>query len=249
MIAHINAWLAYFAAHWTAVTTVAGAAWTFVSVVNGLIKNPEANNLFEDFLDVLSYIKRANAPGSLKFPFQRSVPRSKAAAPPTTESKTPSKGSTVAKALVPFLLIGSLLLSSCACWQPSSPEYNDTKCVIARQVVSCIGTVAGSIGQVVGQVISQGLLAGQSTNVDQIVQTAEADAPGAGICVLASAETDIPASPTTAQLSTNVVALRQLVHVKALALATKLYGKKNISVKVKKADGTVAVVLLTEVQS
>lgn len=70
--------LPWITAHLALIVSLAGASWTLLSVVNGAVQAPRAKTWIGYALDVLSYIKRAGADGSVKLPFTKSCPK-----PPT----------------------------------------------------------------------------------------------------------------------------------------------------------------------
>lgn len=54
--------------HYQALIALAGALWTLLSVINGMIASPEAKSIIGKIMDALSYIKRAGSEGSVKMP-------------------------------------------------------------------------------------------------------------------------------------------------------------------------------------
>ncbi len=90
--------------NYQALIAVAGALWTLLSIINGMIKSPEAKHIIGVVLDGLSYIKRADAPGSIKLPFQMSK-----------ASRT-----VPIAALLPLLLIPLLVLQGCSAVQKAA---------------------------------------------------------------------------------------------------------------------------------
>jgi hypothetical protein len=89
--------------NWQTVTTFAGALYTLLSVINGLVQNPEAKSVLGKIIDGLSFLSRASAPGTVKAPF--------------TMSKAPDKveqpdGSSL-RVLLPILLVPMLALQGC----------------------------------------------------------------------------------------------------------------------------------------
>lgn len=64
----------WITAHWPAVVSVAGALYTLLSIINGLVQNPEAKSFIGTVIDGLSFISRAQAPGSIKAPLTLSKP-------------------------------------------------------------------------------------------------------------------------------------------------------------------------------
>lgn len=57
---------------WPTIIAVSGAVYTLLSVINGKLPNSPAKTIIGDVLDVLSYISRADASGSIKLPGTRS---------------------------------------------------------------------------------------------------------------------------------------------------------------------------------
>jgi hypothetical protein len=55
--------------HAEGVVAVLGAVWTLISVVNGMLNNPEVKTAWGKLLDAVSYIARKDAHGSVKVPF------------------------------------------------------------------------------------------------------------------------------------------------------------------------------------
>jgi hypothetical protein len=64
----------WITANWATITTIAGLLYTLFSVINGLVQNPEAKSFLGKLIDGLSFISRAQAPGSIKAPFTMSKP-------------------------------------------------------------------------------------------------------------------------------------------------------------------------------
>lgn len=76
--------------------------YALLSAINGMIKSPTAKTVIGDILDVLSYTPRGDAPGSVKLPFRRSVPRVKE-----------TDATAAAKMLFVMMFIGASMLSAC----------------------------------------------------------------------------------------------------------------------------------------
>lgn len=55
-----------------ALVAAAGALYTLLSVINGMMKDSPAKTIMGDVLDILSYISRLDAAGSVKLPGRRS---------------------------------------------------------------------------------------------------------------------------------------------------------------------------------
>lgn len=94
--------ITYVIAHRAELATGAGALYTLLSVINGLIHSPKANTFLGDVLDVISYISRKGAAGSVKAPFTRSSAPSE----PVVDGAS-------ARALLPLLLVGVVMLGAC----------------------------------------------------------------------------------------------------------------------------------------
>jgi hypothetical protein len=60
--------------HYSTAVAVAGALWTLLSVINGAMKDSPTKTVMGKVLDVLSYIARKDASGSVKAPFTGSKP-------------------------------------------------------------------------------------------------------------------------------------------------------------------------------
>ena len=61
-------------ANWSTIVAVAGALYTLLSVINGLVQSPKAKSFLGVMLDGLSFISRAQSPGSIKAPLTLSKP-------------------------------------------------------------------------------------------------------------------------------------------------------------------------------
>lgn len=92
--------------NWPTVVSIAGALYTLLSIINGLIQNPVAKSWMGKALDGLSFLSRASAPGTVKAPLTMSKPIEPAPARPTTF------------AVLPLLLL-PLLFALAAC--PPTP--------------------------------------------------------------------------------------------------------------------------------
>jgi hypothetical protein len=66
--------------HYEGLVAIAGALWTALSVVNGMITNPTAKSAMGKALDALSYVARKDAHASVKAPFTLSKVKSKSKA-------------------------------------------------------------------------------------------------------------------------------------------------------------------------
>ena len=60
--------MTWIQSHWATIVSIAGAAYTLLSVINGLIQNPEAKSVLGKLIDGLSFLSRASAPGTVKSP-------------------------------------------------------------------------------------------------------------------------------------------------------------------------------------
>ena len=60
--------------NWATITAIAGALFTLFSVIYCLVQNPAAKSVIGKVIDGLSFISRAQAPGSIKAPFTMSKP-------------------------------------------------------------------------------------------------------------------------------------------------------------------------------
>ncbi len=66
--------MTWIQANWPAIVSAAGAAYTLLSVINGLIQEPKAKSVLGKLLDGLSFLSRAAAPGTVKAPMTLSKP-------------------------------------------------------------------------------------------------------------------------------------------------------------------------------
>ena len=67
--------------NWPTIVSISGALWTFLSVINGLIKDPTAKSMIGKAIDGLSFLSRASAPGTVKSPLSLSLPIAERPAP------------------------------------------------------------------------------------------------------------------------------------------------------------------------
>lgn len=80
----------------------AGALWTLLSILNGMIKNPVAKTWIGKIMDGLSYVCRGQAVGSVKPPF-------------TLSRSTPNPKPSDAAAVVAAMVVAFLFLPIAAC--------------------------------------------------------------------------------------------------------------------------------------
>jgi hypothetical protein len=121
-----------------------GALYTLLSVINGLIKNPEANGFLEKVLDGISFITRQGAEGSVKRPFSYSR-RLGSLAPP---SSTPP--SAVALLLVPLLMFSACAFGQCLLGKLKASEQpllvDVTTDLASADYFTLLGQLAASVG-------------------------------------------------------------------------------------------------------
>lgn len=181
--------VAYVIAHQAELAAGAGALYTLLSVINGLIHSPKANTFLGDVLDVISYISRKGAAGSVKAPFTRS-----------TAPSDPVIDGASARALLPLLLVPLVAFSACApspCLQPQNAAT--AKCKLESNLISCGEQDAFALLPVVVSVIGPAI-DGNGFNAANVEQQLElqgiADVP----CVLAALEQYIaPSNPQLAE--------------------------------------------------
>jgi len=172
----MTALIAWFAAHWSEVTATAGALWTLLSIINGAIKSPEAKTWIGKILDGLSYIKRAEAPGSVKVPFKLS----KRGGASGASGKLPV-------ALLPFLLVSSLLASGCSCFKPET--RNTPGCAILHNIIDCtVDAITGGLAQSAQAIVAQYINGNASVDWDGLLASLEAAGIKDGGCILAQLE-------------------------------------------------------------
>lgn len=158
--------------NWQTVVALAGALWTIFSFVNGLVKNPEAKSFLGKLLDLLSYIKRADAPGSVKLPFTRSAPKKTDDA----DKKPGSAGAVPTASITIPLIIFVLSAAACAgatawsnCELGKLPQVSQTAIPTVVQILQQ-DDQATAVQQLEG--LGLGLLPGQ---ISCIVQAIVAD--------------------------------------------------------------------------
>lgn len=149
------------------------------------------------------------------------------------------------KAIAAILILPLLTLSACGCFTQSNPKYATKTCVEVRKALDCTANVALDIVSIAGPAIASGLIAGSGFDVGALAGAAENAAPGGGICLLGSIEAALPAPGTTSALPAALVATKFKVHGAAVAHAKKVYNLSvPLDVKVRKADGSFAVVTI-----
>jgi hypothetical protein len=99
------------------------------NVANGLLKMAGPNvaavaRFLRTLLDLVSVTTNKDATGTLKMPFKRS----------TYLNGVKKKGKNMNKLMLVPILIGSMLMSGCACWGADAQKKS---CVVARQIVDC----------------------------------------------------------------------------------------------------------------
>ena len=99
----------WFKANYPALLAALTALYTLLSVINGLIKNPEANGFIAKILDGISFIVRQGGVGSVKVPFSRS--RKPGGAPVVVGTSVPP--AVVALLLIPVLMLGACSWGAC----------------------------------------------------------------------------------------------------------------------------------------
>ncbi len=80
--------------HAEGIVAAIGALWTLLSVINGMLHNPEVKTAWGKLVDAASYISRKNAVGSVKAPFTMSKTESVEV---NTVEATVTVGATVTK--------------------------------------------------------------------------------------------------------------------------------------------------------
>jgi hypothetical protein len=155
--------------NWPVVVSISGALYTLLSIINGLIQNPEAKSILGKVLDGLSFLSRASAPGTVKAPLTMSKKPEAAAAPDGASLRV----------LLP-LALAALSLSACAgakAW---------AKCEL------------GQLPQVAQTVIPDVVIDLQGANTTQVVSQLEqlggALAPGQIACIVQAVLADVSAS-------------------------------------------------------
>jgi hypothetical protein len=171
--------VSYVKDHGQTITTIAGALWTIVSVINGAVKNPEAKSWLGKLLDGLSYIKRADAPGSVKLPFAMSMPKKVVAGASGTLPPPPS-----AAALLPLILVPLLALTGCTqCKLPANA--NTPVCVLQSNIVSCGEQDALALLPIVMGIVGE-LVAGQPFDPNALVTMLESQGAKDAPCIVAA---------------------------------------------------------------
>jgi hypothetical protein len=103
------------------------------------------------------------------------------------------------------------LVASCACFDKSSPEYNDPKCVAGRLVIDCTTAAVQGLMPAALAIIMP-LLSG-STSIDWnfILDRLKGAGVSDGICILQSLQAGMTFKPQGIQSAAQGVALREVI--------------------------------------
>jgi hypothetical protein len=126
-----------------AVGSISGALWTLLSVINGLVQDPEAKSFIGKLIDFFAFLSRAQAPGTVKAPFMLSKTlkaRSKLSVPNDTPPPP-------AAAFLPMLFLSILTLYACATVKATLIDFG--KCELG-QVPSALSGVLTDVDKTLG---------------------------------------------------------------------------------------------------
>lgn len=177
---------ALISAHWA---EILGVCYALINLANALAKGPEAKGKLAALADFLAVLARKDAAGTLKAPMAKSKPLGSDAPAP----KSPPD----LKALVALPLAFVVGLSGCACFRPSSDEYNSKKCVVARQVLDCTkDSLVGLLPLLPG--IAVALMSGQPIDWQAVAQGAQDKGLANAACILAAIRVDFSSPDASA---------------------------------------------------
>ncbi len=133
--------------NYQALLAAAGALYTLLSIINGLIKNPEAHGFFAKLLDGLSFIQRATASGSVKLPLMMSRRAPHPAVPPAIPSAT------IALLLLPLLFISACSWGTCVLGQLKAAQQPLIEDVTSDLASADYLALLGQLGLTAGEAV------------------------------------------------------------------------------------------------